>query len=1350
MALLSTGILAQKEIWGSAGGGQLSTHPYGYIYKTDSAGNNLVIVHEFDSLHGKNPGELTLGSNGKLYGCTGEGGSGQYLMPNGSPGQYTHGGVLFEYDPVLDSLRIVHQFDMANAAFPYDWPTQYRLLEVSPGVFYGTCVYFGRTVYKYTVATNTVSLVVTIPNFLGGSMNSTQQNYIYGPLTKAANGMIYAATISNSSCPTGFPDAGTLVRINPANNALTTVYPNPCSTINGINYSSPGLEHNGKLYSVARGGAFGQGTSFLYPGYGVVYEFNPTNNTYSKKADFIGGAGGKDPGIPLKGSNGKFYGAAGGGTPYFGAGVNHPDGSGIIYEFNPANNSITPKHEFRATLSINDEGEYGTLNLVASNGKLYGTTTTGIYSYNPVLDSVELHARLYLFENPRNLVEICRKPGYTYNATTQYTVCAGSHFRYDLHNDNATTVTWLHNGVVDATQTSPVLEFAAITAANAGTWSCTLTNACGTTTAPTLTLTVNAAGPGTITSTVNPAGPLQICPEGSVTLSGNNGGTWNTGANTPTLTVTTPGAYYVKNSNACGNTYSNTVFVDTIPSPPAPVATGGNTYLCEGGSTVLSGNTGGGVWNTGATTETITIPAVENVPYYIVNTHQCGSDTSNIILLYPGSVLDTSEVPHINTTGSLTFCEGGSVLLSSNMPPNSLSNWTWRKLDQGLNYFLGNANTSLQVTQAGTYMLQIDVPMCGLTKSDTVVVTVDTLAPTPVITALGPTTFCEGDSVKLQSDYPAVQWTLGETTPVVTVTQSGMYSASVVNTCGTVTSNSISVTALPAPTVTYNAPVSQFCSNGSNVLLTGGTPAGGSYSGTGVSGAYFSPSLAGTGNHTLTYTYFDGTCAATATQTIHVEAPQTAVLLSNQANNAFCEGGNILLFQTQFPSVSWSTGDVGVVLFVNQPGTYSYTATGACGTVTSNSLVVTTKPVSPPTYNPQTVCQGESYTINGHSYSATGTYTDHFVNLHGCDSSVITQLTVTVATSSVNPQTICAGETYTFNGHSYSTTGNYTDTLQTLAGCDSLIITQLTVTPPPNSNNPQSICAGGSYQINGHTYTVTGTYTDVFQSANGCDSTVTTQLTVIPAPGSNNSQTVCAGESYSFNGHTYSTTGTYTDTLSVAGGCDSLVHTQLTILPVAGSNNVQSICMGEGYTINGHTYTTADTYTDVFQTAGGCDSTVSTILSVVQVPVSVTQTGLLLSAPSGADAYQWILCGTGTPIGGATQAGYTATANGSYAVIVTVDGCSDTSACKPINTVHIPEWEGTQAITLYPNPAGESVWVKSDSPIRSVYVYNTVGQCVYSTQNTNRLDVLLLAPGTYWVHVETLGGSIWRGKFVKM
>jgi uncharacterized delta-60 repeat protein len=45
-----------------------------------------------------------------------------------------------------------------------------------------------------------------------------------------------------------------------------------------------------------------------------------------------------------------------------------------------------------------------------------------------------------------------------------------------------------------------------------------------------------------------------------------------------------------------------------------------------------------------------------------------------------------------------------------------------------------------------------------------------------------------------------------------------------------------------------------------------------------------------------------------------------------------------------------------------------------------------------------------------------------------------------------NPQTICLGGSYVINGHNYNTSGVYNDTLQTISGCDSVIVTQLTVT----------------------------------------------------------------------------------------------------------------------------------------------------------------------------------------------------------------------------------------------------------------------------------------------------------------
>jgi sortase (surface protein transpeptidase) len=265
-----------------------------------------------------------------------------------------------------------------------------------------------------------------------------------------------------------------------------------------------------------------------------------------------------------------------------------------------------------------------------------------------------------------------------------------------------------------------------------------------------------------------------------------------------------------------------------------------------------------------------------------------------------------------------------------------------------------------------------------------------------------------------------------------------------------------------------------------------------------------------------------------------------------------------------------------------------------------DSIIVTQLSVNPvySINNPQTICTGGSYIINGHTYTIANTYHDTLHAVAGCDSIIVTQLTVNAAYSINNPQTICSGGSYVINGHTYTIADTYQDTLHTVAGCDSIIVTQLTVNSTYSVNNPQTICNGGSYMFNGHTYTTANTYHDTLHTVNGCDSIIVTQLTVNPSYSINNPQVICNGGSYAFNGNTYTAANTYRDTLHTVTGCDSIIVTQLTVNPTYSINNPQTICTGGAYVINGHTYTTANTYRDTFHTVFGCDSIIITQLSV--------------------------------------------------------------------------------------------------------------------------------------------------------
>jgi len=144
------------------------------------------------------------------------------------------------------------------------------------------------------------------------------------------------------------------------------------------------------------------------------------------------------------------------------------------------------------------------------------------------------------------------------------------------------------------------------------------------------------------------------------------------------------------------------------------------------------------------------------------------------------------------------------------------------------------------------------------------------------------------------------------------------------------------------------------------------------------------------------------------------------------------------------------------------------------------------------------ICNGDSIVVGNSVYNTTGLYTDSLNSSLGCDSLVFTSLIVNPNIAFTNNQTICIGETYTINGNIYDTTGTYVDSLQTIAGCDSIITTNLTILSisAGSSINNQTICIGDSIMLGTSTYFMTGTYYDTLISINSCDSIVTTNLMV--------------------------------------------------------------------------------------------------------------------------------------------------------------------------------------------------------------------------------------------------------------
>lgn len=119
----------------------------------------------------------------------------------------------------------------------------------------------------------------------------------------------------------------------------------------------------------------------------------------------------------------------------------------------------------------------------------------------------------------------------------------------------------------------------------------------------------------------------------------------------------------------------------------------------------------------------------------------------------------------------------------------------------------------------------------------------------------------------------------GTTSPItVTYATAGTYTTTLTatNSFGSNTiTQTVTVNSLPSVTSTSN--YGTVCDNGGNFVLSGGSPAGGTYSGTGVSGTNFNPATAGAGTHNITYTYTDGNGCSNAAVGSVVVAPCSGI-----------------------------------------------------------------------------------------------------------------------------------------------------------------------------------------------------------------------------------------------------------------------------------------------------------------------------------------------------------------------------------------------------------------------------------------------------------------------------------------
>lgn len=230
-------------------------------------------------------------------------------------------------------------------------------------------------------------------------------------------------------------------------------------------------------------------------------------------------------------------------------------------------------------------------------------------------------------------------------------------------------------------------------------------------------------------------------------------------------------------------------------------------------------------------------------------------------------------------------------------------------------------------------------------------------------------------------------------------------------------------------------------------------------------------------------------------------------------------------------------------------------------------------------------------------------------------------------------------------------------------------------------------------------------YTDTiiqshFPAWNGCDSAHSDVIDIKTY--TNDTIVVDTCKYYIWNNTTYTATGVYTHNFGIPSGCDSLVTLVLTI----GNGSVQSINLADcdSVNFNGMNYSQPGLYQQNYTDGYGCDSIFLINFTKIVVDTSITSSSTAQSLLANASnaTYQWIDCSTMQPVPNGTGAYYFATQSGSYACIITQNGCTDTSACYTLTYDPNAVQDYNIMSKLYPNPSSGNYQLELDKEYKDV------------------------------------------------
>jgi gliding motility-associated-like protein len=756
-----------------------------------------------------------------------------------------------------------------------------------------------------------------------------------------------------------------------------------------------------------------------------------------------------------------------------------------------------------------------------------------------------------------------------------------------------------------------------------------------------------------------------VCVNGAITLTPTTGGTWVSN-NTSVATVTTGGIVSIVSNGTVTFTFTatNTCTATTSSVTVSPLDNTSfnytsNTHCLTGTNPIptITGATGG--------TFTITAPGV------LVN-----SATGEINLLASG--LGTFTITY-NTTSAGNPCpDSSTTVITITSAPSAAFSYDVAQACQDatnpvISFGVGASAGVFSSSPTGLTLNSSNGAITLSTSSSGIYTVYNYIAPSGgCAEALDSTTI-----EILQLDNAGFGYTTGNTycltginpTPTITGTTGGTFTISAPGVLVNSTTGEINLSAsgLGIFTVTYNTPITNACPQLDSVTINIVNAPEASFT-------YNTPFCQGNGTALPTF------------------------VGNNFAGTFSSDPTGVVFVSTTTGEINLTTTVAGIYMIYN-----NLAASGGCAPAL-DSFAITINPIIT---TPQSVaiCQGDSVLLGGMYQTIAGVYADMLTGSLGCDSIVATTLTINPIITTPQNAAICQGDSILLGGMYQTLAGVYADTLTGSLGCDSIVATTLTINPIITTPQSAAICQGDSILLGGVYQTLAGVYADTLTGSLGCDSIVVTTLSINPPLSAtpNAVAPICLGDVLSLTA-TPSGNGTITWYIDAAGL--NPIGTGSPFSPAITSTGVYTYYVNEAGIC-------ASALTPVTVVVGGVFASIGATPSTGFSPLNVTfsngsTTGLPIT-------YTWNF-GDGTANSNQFNPNHTYTSVGDYtATLIVTDGiCYDTTTIlievRGQSSILIPN-------VFTPNKDGSNdVFTVAGTNLASVegVIFNRWGQQLFS------------------------------------